>query len=80
MAFGVGNPDTTITSTTAINDGEWHHVTATRDGTTGEIKIYIDGNSTPEATGTGSTNTIDVAAELTVGAISGGSNYFTGNR
>src|SRR5262249_25224497 len=30
-AFGVGNPDTTITTTNAINDGTWHHVTATRD-------------------------------------------------
>jgi hypothetical protein len=23
-AFGVGNPDTTITSTSAVNDGQWH--------------------------------------------------------
>ena len=27
-AFGVGNPDTTINSTIAINDGQWHHVAA----------------------------------------------------
>ncbi len=42
-AFGVGVPDTTITSITSINDGNWHHVAATRDATSGEIKLYIDG-------------------------------------
>ena len=42
-AFGVGAPDTTITSITTINDGIWHHVAATRDATSGEIKLYIDG-------------------------------------
>ena len=42
-AFGVGNPDTTIVSTTSINDGTWHHVAATRDSASGKIKLYIDG-------------------------------------
>ncbi len=42
-AFGVGNPDTTILSTTSINDGNWHHVAATRNATSGEIKLFIDG-------------------------------------
>ncbi len=26
-----------------ITDGNWHHVAATRNGTTGESKIYVDG-------------------------------------
>lgn len=42
-AFGVGNPDTTITSTTAINDGQWHHVAATRNAYTGVMQLYVDG-------------------------------------
>jgi hypothetical protein len=42
-AFGVGNPDTTITSTTAINDGQWHHVTAARSASTGLMQLYVDG-------------------------------------
>jgi uncharacterized repeat protein (TIGR03806 family) len=42
-AFGVGAPDTTIASTTSINDGNWHHVAATRDSVSGEIKLYVDG-------------------------------------
>lgn len=42
-AFGVGNPDTTITSTSAVNDGQWHHLTAARSATTGLMQLYVDG-------------------------------------
>lgn len=42
-AFGVGNPDTTITSTTAINDGQWHHIAAARSAFTGLMQLYVDG-------------------------------------
>ena len=27
-----------------ITDGNWHYVTATRNGTTGVSKIYVDGS------------------------------------
>jgi hypothetical protein len=50
-AFGVGNPDTTITSTTAINDGQWHHVAATRSALTGLMQLYVDGVLQASATG-----------------------------
>jgi hypothetical protein len=49
--FGVGNPDTTITSTTAINDGQWHHVAATRSALTGLMQLYVDGVVQASATG-----------------------------
>ena len=26
-----------------ITDGNWHHVAATRNGTTGELKLFVDG-------------------------------------
>jgi hypothetical protein len=42
-AFGVGNPDTTIISTSAINDGRWHHVAAARGAATGLMQLYVDG-------------------------------------
>lgn len=42
VGFGLGNPDTTIESTTAVNDGEWHHVVATSDGA-GNMRLYVDG-------------------------------------
>ena len=42
-AFGVGNPDTTITTPEAINDGTWHHIAATRDSVGGQMCLYLDG-------------------------------------
>ena len=54
-AFGVGNPDTTILSTNVINDGLWHHVTATRDSVSGQMNLYLDG--VLQATAAGPTGT-----------------------
>ncbi|HXI71501.1 MAG TPA: PA14 domain-containing protein [Verrucomicrobiae bacterium] len=66
-AFGVGNPDRTIFSTNAINDGNWHHVTATRDATSGQLNLYLDG--TFQATTNGATGTKAAAANLRIGAL-----------
>ncbi len=30
-------------SSTAVNDGEWHHIALTRDAATGEVMVYVDG-------------------------------------
>ena len=43
IAFGVGNPDTTLQSTVTVNDGQWHYVVATRNDFTGMMTIYLDG-------------------------------------
>jgi hypothetical protein len=32
-----------LKSTSVINDGEWHHIVGTRDGTANVNKIYVDG-------------------------------------
>jgi len=37
---------------TKLNDGNWHHLVWTRDISTGDMKGYVDGNSTPEVTST----------------------------
>ena len=66
-AFGVGNPDTTITSTNGINDGSWHHVTATRDSVSGQMSLYRDGNL--QATATGPTGTKADSPNLRIGAL-----------
>ncbi len=42
-AFGVGNPDTTVYTVDAINDGSWHHIAATRDSVSGQMNLYFDG-------------------------------------
>lgn len=75
FAFGVGNPDTTIVSTTSVNDGSWHHCVATRDGATGVIRVYVDGSF--QATGTGTRNTLSAPTRLLFGTTGG--NYFNGS-
>lgn len=50
-AFGVGNPDVTVSSTTEVDDGAWHHVAATRDDSSGQILLYVDGMLEAQMTG-----------------------------
>jgi hypothetical protein len=76
LMFGVGNPDTTITSTATYNDNFWHNVIVTRTKSDGALVMYVDG--TQVATGTGNTNTLDATASLSIARSVGGS-YFPGN-
>lgn len=41
FAFGTGNPDTTIQSTTTVATGMWVHVAAVRVRSTGTIKYLL---------------------------------------
>jgi hypothetical protein len=41
-----------VSGTTAINDGNWHHLVVTYNS--GTLNAYLDGNTTPEMTGTSS--------------------------
>jgi hypothetical protein len=77
FAFGVGNPDTTILSTNAINDGNWHLCVATRAQSTGVMNLYVDGNL--QATGTGNTNVLSASAVLMFGQTASGGGYFNGS-
>jgi len=82
FGFGVGliavaRADDTIISSTDINDDQWHHVAATRDATTGEMKIYVDG--VEEATAVGSTGPKDTSSALRVGCLRPGLNFFEGD-
>jgi hypothetical protein len=77
FAFGIGNPDTTISSITPINDGAWHHCVATRVQSTGAISIYVDGNL--ETTGVGNTNPLTASGALLFGALASGGGYFNGS-
>lgn len=65
VAFGVGNPDTTLFSTSLINTGTWKHVACTRNSSTGLMKIYINGVF--ETSTTGPTGAKSVPSVLTVG-------------
>lgn len=69
VAFGVGNyypePTITIKSTTLINDGVWHFVTGTRNKSTGQLLLYVDGLL--EAQGIGGHSTLDSIQFIGVG-------------
>ncbi len=73
-----------IYSTLPINDGRWHNIAMTRDATTGQVQLYVDG--VLNATGTFDTGSkssqffmigalSDVAAD---GVTRTGDNYFNG--
>jgi hypothetical protein len=59
----------------AINDGNWHHVAATYDGTT--VKIYIDGALVASTTKTLNT----ISSEFSIGyrGVGNPSEYFNGD-
>jgi hypothetical protein len=74
--FGLGAVDTTITSTTNINDGTWHHVAATRVSSSGLMSVYVDGSL--ENSGTGPAETRTAPSRITIGMIQTSFNYFSG--
>ena len=53
--------------TTQLNDGTWHHIVFTYNFSTGATNYYIDGNSTPELTGS-LTPVASLKFKLTIGA------------
>jgi hypothetical protein len=77
LAFGVGNPDTTILSTNVINNGAWHHCVATRVQSTGALNLYVDGAL--QASGTGGTNSLNASGLLRFGEIAQGGGWFQGD-
>lgn len=77
VLFGVGNPDTTITSSLTYNDNIWHQATATRVRSTGVITLYVDGVQV--ATSTGGTNLLTGSAGLRIGSLQTGIQFFSGS-
>jgi len=76
FAFGVGNPDTTIMSTTAVNTGQWIHVAATRKMATGAIQVFVNGTMEASAT-VAQTASLTASASLTLGANTIDGRYYT---
>ncbi len=70
----------TVESTSAINDGNWHHIVAINDGT--DLKMYVDG--VLEETNSGGGGTIDNGNSpfnigRRVGSITSNNNWFNGS-
>ncbi len=79
FSLGIGNPDTTLTSTVAVNDGNWHHVVATRNSTSGATQIYVDG--VLNTSGTAATGSRSAGTNVRIGSIQTGptAGYFAGS-
>ena len=75
LSFFTGNPDVSVTSAIAINDGRWHHLVATR--TQGaNIEIFVDGIS--RGTTTTNNNPLDANPSIMIGGNVLDSRYFSG--
>ncbi len=77
FAFGVGNPDTTILSTTTVNTGQWIHVAATRKMSTGEIMVFVNGTMEASLI-VAQTSSLNANTMMTLGANTVDTRYFTG--
>jgi hypothetical protein len=82
--IGIFVGDAGLYTTSAVNNGIWHHVAITRDATTGKVQIFLDGSLNASTTlGTGNKTSqfsslgalTDVAAD---GVTPTGNNYFSG--
>jgi len=76
FSFGVGTPDVTVTSSVDINDGQWHHLAATRELGSGQMAIYVDG--VPQGTATGPAGIKDAPPNLRIGSIQTGTGFLNG--
>lgn len=47
-----GGPEPNVTSTVSVNDGNWHHVAATRDAANKKLRVYVDYMLAGESTDT----------------------------
>jgi hypothetical protein len=78
FAFGVGNPNTTIVSTSDVTTGAWVHVAATRRRSTGEIQVFVNGKL-ESSTLVGTQNrSLTAQPNLTIGGNAVDNRYFTG--
>ena len=67
-----GNGTSINGNTYNVSVGTWHHVSVTVDGTSGNGKLYIDGNLVYTIAGTPITNLNYYGASLTIGNINAG--------
>lgn len=70
VGLGVGTPDVTVITTNSVNDGTWHHITATRDSLTGRQLVYVDG--VLDASGYGPVGPLTAPPALRIGGIQAG--------
>ena len=77
FAFGIGQTNTTLFSTSTINNGLWRHVAVTRESASGAMKIYVDG--VLEASTNGPAGVRTAPPFLRIGGILSGPGFFGGS-
>jgi uncharacterized repeat protein (TIGR03806 family) len=79
VAFGVGNVSSnySITSLTSVNNGQWHHIAATRNATSGAMTLYVDG--VPEANVIGPVGPLTSLNGLRIGRLNSGGGFLAGS-
>ncbi len=77
ICAGTGNPDVAVTSGPGFNDGHPHIFTFTRQRTTGNVALYVDGALA--GTTTGGRQSLTAPAQLVLGAQQTLLNYLTGD-
>ena len=74
----VSGTNTTLVSTAAdVNDGNWHHIVATYDDGTKDLKIYVD-NGTADTTTLGASPSNDSSESLKLGGDGSSTQRFPG--
>ena len=76
FGFGIGSPNTTLTATNIINDGQWHYLVATRNGITGQMTVFVDGVQQGSLTGPAGPRT--APGFLRLGGLQSGGGLFAG--
>jgi len=76
FAFGTGNPDTVIESTSEVTTGEWVHVAAVRERSTGTIRVLVNG--VEERSTNASKRPLDAPQHIDIGGNTLSGHYFDG--
>ena len=74
----VGGGTVIVADGSIITDGQWHYITATRNGTTNNSKIYVDGSLQNTATKPFTVALSSATSNLEIGNLNGG-NFLAGS-
>ena len=72
-----GGSGTLVVGSSILTDGNWHHIAVTRTGSSGAIKLYVDGNQ--QGTGTRKGSFSSATSKINIGWFNGYGYYNNGS-